>query len=707
MELEGSGLAENRSAEIFAERVAPIRQTVGEESWHEPWLFQHQSLTRALESARRVDQETLANTLNYIHFRERSILVHLRHPRYEESILVRVYPEKACLGTELTCCWSDENLSDLDLESCQFLHLIIDDGLSMILVPGLLQEMNGEGLTIQLPDTSYAVGKRGAMRYDCREVKAGLTQAGFQAEGELLDFSSAGFRIRVRPESSSSFHWFNSDELVTINLRPNQQILFDGQCRCIRERRELFSREIVLTPVEHKINRFREKPFRNHRQRLVPSPTVIFDHPLFKRRVQLEVNDISTLGFSVCEKAGEGVLMKGMIIPDLTITYAGALRMRCTAKVVYCLEEKEKGIRNGLTVLDMDIDTYSRWTHILTNAMDPHTYISNEVDMDSLWEFFFDTGFIYPMKYRLIQSQKENLKETYRKLYQENPEIARHFTYQKNGKIYGHISMVRAYERTWMIQHHAARAMDNKRPAFMVLKQIIHYMNDIYRLPSAKTEYVMCYFRPENRFPDRVFGDFARELKNPRGCSMDLFSYLPYTTLSLGTPLPEDWSLQEFSSPNLWELKRFYNHRSGGLLLDVLRLEHKISSDEDLEQLYDKLGLKRRWKAYSLTHAGNLNALLIVNQSDLGLNLSELLNGIKILVTNPEDLPWEVLSIAIGQLVPLYNMDKVPVLIYPLEYVEAKGIPYEKQYHLWIYDARFVGQFREYLKKKFKISYWE
>lgn len=242
----------------------------------------------------------------------------------------------------------------------------------------------------------------------------------------------------------------------------------------------------------------------------------------------------------------------------------------------------------------------------------------------------------------------------------------------------------------------------------MVLKQIMYYLNNMYRLPSSKTDYVMCYFRPESKFPNAIFGGFARELNNPRACSMDLFSYLLYPSLSFKTQLPEGWVLQECSTPYLWELSRFYNHHSGGLLLDVLRRGHKISSDESLENLFERLGFLRRWKAYSLTQGENLNAVLIVNQSDLGLNLSELLNGIKILVTNPEALPWDILSTAIGQLTPLYNMDKVPILIYPVEeYVLSKHIPYEKQYQAWIYDARFVGQFMEYLDRRFKITYWQ
>jgi hypothetical protein len=520
----------SRSVEILSENGVTIKHPPREDSRLRPWLFQDQNLVQALKIAKTVAKEALTNKLNYINFIDRSILVHLRHPKYEKSILVRAFPEP-CLGRKITCRLSDENLSGLDFVNYEFLHLVIDDGQFMILVPAELQEIDKDRFTIQLADTSYAVGQRKMKRHICRDVNAELTQSGFQASGQLLDFSPVGFRIRVRPEPSCSFHWFNPDEAVTIHLSRNRRILFSGPCRCVREQGGVRDREIVLVPVVEKINRFKKKPIRNIRQQLVPSPTVTFDHPLFEKGIQLEVFDISTSGFSVYEKPEEGVLMPGMIIPDLTINYAGVMRMKCSAQVIHRHNEEEKGIRSGFAILDMDIDTYGRLTHILTSARDPHANISNDVDLDALWEFFFEANFLYPMKYRLIQPYRESFKETYRKLYRENPEIAGHFTYQKNGRIFGHISMVRAYEKAWMIHHHAARNMDNRRAGFIVLKQIMHHLNDMCRLPSAKMDYVMSYFRPENKFPNTVFGGFAKDTKDPQGCSMDLFSYLPYTGL--------------------------------------------------------------------------------------------------------------------------------------------------------------------------------
>ena len=187
---------------------------------------------------------------------------------------------------------------------------------------------------------------------------------------------------------------------------------------------------------------------------------------------------------------------------------------------------------------------------------------------------------------------------------------------------------------------------------------------------------------------------------------MDLFCYHSYPGRSNTTNLPERWSLNECSAMDLWELNLFYRNCSGGLFMDALGLNQKSRSERSFEEVYGRLGFLRKWRAYSLKYGEELEAVLIVNQSDFGFNLSELLNGIKILLINPEHLSWGILSTAIGQLLREYGMEEVSIMFFPSDYVEAKGIPYEKQYQLWIYDARFSDQFVQYMKKKFRIKDW-
>lgn len=696
-------MKENRSLQRI-HTARPVNFTRGSEFPPLPRLFRHRELTDRLKNSELIDEKEVINIFNYLNFAGKNIFIHLGLPGDKDSILLTAHPNP-CFGRELCLSWTEEGLPGPELMRYRFLNLLIDDGKAMIVVPAKLLELNRENVTVQLPGVSHVLGQRQVRRYPCRDVDAELSQRGFWVKGSLVDFSPIAFRVRVGPTAHLSNYWLNSEESVNVQLKRHGRILFAGPCRYIRQGAELQAREMVLLPAHLEMRRFRKREIRNPRQELVPPPYLSFDHPLCNKRVQLEVSNISTSGFSVREGADEGYLMQGMIIPELTINFAGALKIPCAAQVVYRSGDREAGFRYGLSILDMDIGSYSRLAHLLANALDRHAFISSDVDLGALWEFLFSTGFIYPKKYGLIHSHPEKFKETYRRLYEDSPEIAQHFTFQRNGKIYGHISMVMAYERAWLIQHHAARAMDQRRAGFGVLKQIMSYLNDMHRLPSMKIDYVMSYFRPENKFPDRVFGGFSRSLKRSKVCSIDLFSYLPYTGLSLGNKLPGGWTMSSCTATDLWGLNRFYNNHSGGLLLDALGLGQKKHSARSLEEIYSREGFYRRVETYSLTCQDELYAVLIVNKSDVGLNLSEVLNCIKILVTNPEGLPWNILSSAIGQLTGGYNMERIPVLIYPLDYVKANRVPYEKVYHVWILDVSHGDEYMKYMKRKFRLRF--
>jgi len=121
--------------------------------------------------------------------------------------------------------------------------------------------------------------------------------------------------------------------------------------------------------------------------------------------------------------------------------------------------------------------------------------------------------------------------------------------------------------------------------------------------------------------------------------------------------------------------------------------------------LYRRLGFIRRWKFYSLKDNEQLKAVLIVNQSDLGLNLSELLNGVKILVLDTAGLPWDILNSALSQLTVVFKIDKIPLLVYPATYLDFQGVYWEKQYLLWSMDAQYGKEYVEYMQNKMKLKF--
>jgi hypothetical protein len=94
-----------------------------------------------------------------------------------------------------------------------------------------------------------------------------------------------------------------------------------------------------------------------------------------------------------------------------------------------------------------------------------------------------------------------------------------------------------------------------------------------------------------------------------------------------------------------------------------------------------------------------------VNQSDFGVNLSELLNSITVMAIEQDLLDWETLLSAVSQLAVVYGVDKVPLLIYPENYMASKGLACEKRYNLWIVDMHYSNLFLEFVQKKFRMKY--
>jgi hypothetical protein len=387
----------------------------------------------------------------------------------------------------------------------------------------------------------------------------------------------------------------------------------------------------------------------------------------------------------------------------VTLRHAGSTVAHGPAQVVYRTTDENRVTRCGIAIMDMDLDGYGRINQLVENALDPCSQISENIDPDALWEFFFSAGFIYPKKYHLISPSKQLFRVNFRKILQNTSDVFQHFTYEKNGRIYGYHSIVWAYHRSWLIHHHAGRSMGNRMGGLMVLKQTMHFLNDMHRFSSSNMQYAMTFYRPENRFPNLVFGRFANRIKDKKACSTDMFSYLSFGNRLSDIRLPQHWHLASFSNADGVALRKFYDKHSGGLLLDAISFDSSQDTSDGLESLYSRYGFCRRMNVHALRKGEDTMAVLVEEHSDRGLNFSELLNCIKVIVVRPEALPWKILSKVVCQLAQKYEMEKVPVMIYPSHFLEEQGIPSEKTYQLWILSVDAGDQFMEYMHQRLRI----
>jgi len=668
-------------------------------------LFDHTDLNIQLEQSRKVSKKYLVNILNYINFQDGTILINFKHLKYGNIISLPAKPQP-CLGDTLDCLWVQKSGLAPKLSSYKFLNFLLADGQKLILVTPDVKRISEEGINFNLPEICYEVGSRKVRRHLCNGIQVKLIQNSVIFNGSLLDFSTVSFSVEVSAAPPQTFQWINPEFTVHVIFKNKQDILYSGECKIVRQTLDQKIRTFVLEPLNDKICRFKPKEFRSSRHKLLPSPNIIFRHPLTGKMITLQVDDLSGSGFSVEEYYENSVLLPGLIIPELYIEIANNFKICCKAQIVYRNVNKtyvdETYAKCGIAILDMDIQDQVKLSSLLHQVANRKSYVCNIVDLDALWKFFFEVGFVYPEKYVFIHTNKEKFKETYEKLYIQSPTIARHFIYQDKSIIEGHMSMVRFYENTWLIHHHAASRSDYTRAGLVVLDQIGRYVNDFYSLYSTHMNFVICYFRPDNKFPNRVFGGFTRDLNNQKGSSLDSFAYFHFPRTFEHQDLSGSWTLTKTQPEDLLELESFYEYASGGLMLNALDLEPDMIDSDELNKEYQRLGFKRERHLFSLKKDGLLKAIIMVTLSDLGLNLSNLTNCIHVFVLDSDDLPLNIFYSHLSQLSHYYEQNEIPVLIYPVSYAETQSMPYEKIYNLWVLNIPQAGdQYLKYVENLF------
>lgn len=655
------------------------------------------------DSGRKLTRKQLINRLNAVNFHDATIPITLMHSRFGNNLVLFARPEP-CAGETLHCIWAepDKVPSRLDDYSCS--NFLINDGKSSYAVKTRLLTADQQGITVSLPAISRQTAARSVKRYEGFQVQVQVLQNGCMFFGIMVDFSTRSMRVEICLTDGQSGHWINQEQAVELVLFRKEEVVFSGRCRIIRKQPGGAHKiTLVIVPIMPEASRYPNREFRSSRQQLVPAPAVSFQHPLTGRLTNLLTRDISGTGFAVEEPTGESLLVTGLIIPQLQLQFTSHFSITCRAQVVYLNADSndvpEKN-RYGIAFLDMPADDHLQLLSLVHRADNEQAHISFSVDIDRLMEFFFSVGFFYPEKYAAIAKDKELLKRTYIKLYNDCPTIARHYVHQDNSTIYAHMAAIRFYQNSWMIHHHAANGEHSSRAGLDVMNQMTRWINDSRNIPSIHLDYFFCYFRDNNRFPMRVFGGICDGIDDRSTCSMDSFAYYhhqPDQSADWDLTLP--WSLQRSTGEDLQELGFYYEACSGGLLIESQDLLPESDGDLELNQEYVSHGFSRERHMFSLKSNGNLKAVFIVNKADFGLNLSELTSAIQVFIPDHEELPREMLDLILSLLCLKFKRSRAPILLFPQEAAAAYAIEIEKTYLLWIYDSMQMDAFYQEMKK--------
>lgn len=659
-----------------------------------------------LESSewKEIRRDRLINTLNRINFQDGEVVLNFRHTKYNAQLSIAVCPQP-CSDKRLVCDWLDSLVPEKKLKSYVFDHFYFSDGFKKILVHAELTDISSQWVKLDLPETCYEIKSRKIRRHKCWNVSAQLSQEGVVIEGELKSYSAVSFSVKVPLKYRNAIQGIDQGSSLSIILKNDTDFVYSGSCEIFRSSREPGGFIFVLRPIKSQIQRFKAKKHRSIRQKLVPMPSIIFKHPLIDKKINLKASDISGSGFSVEEDLANSTLIPGLIIPELNIELMNKGELTCMAQIVYRTADDTGKTRCGFAFLDMGLRDQVSLSSLLHQAKNKNSYVSTKIDVDELWSFFFDTDFIYPEKYTHISQNKNEFKELYKRLYESNLDFAINFIYKDKGSIFAHMSMFRFYERTWLINHHAARSSKNSKAGLVVLEQISRYINESYQFRSTYMDCVACYFRPENKFPNLVFGGVTKSATDTKKCSIDQFAYMQINKKYLQGRLAKHWSLAEASIEDIKALEFFYENESGGLTLQAMDLGPETFQNNQLNDLYFEHGFKRDRIIFSLKFKDELIAVFVVNISNIGMNLSDLTSCIHTFILEQNHLPNDVLYSALTEICAIYEHDNIPILIYPSSYSDNNAISINKIYNFWVLDVHNIGDiYFNHLDKLLRFS---
>ncbi|WP_321990762.1 PilZ domain-containing protein [Marispirochaeta aestuarii] len=648
-----------------------------------------------------LNRKFLINKLNHLNFSAIPVELLFCSSEFAHTRSVMAHPQP-CSSERCDFVWAEKAGPEGAVPSGYQLDSIrinLEDQQLIVIEPEDYQ-MGPEGLTFILPKQARIFEVDPEISETAKDITCTVSQSGIAASGELVSFSESALMVRLR--DSAGIRWIEGDYPVHVTLSNSEEPVYSEICRVDSAFSSRSDRCFSLGIGATSVRRYRSRQFRSSRKSLEMSPRVSFRHPLSGRTIERRIGDLSGSGFSFLDEKGTCRLPAGLIIPRVELFFPDYADLKVKAQVIHHTPDSTEGsVRYGLCILDIDPQDHLVLLSLVHQSFDIYASLCKKVDLERLWRFFFESGFIYPEKYTLLQRQKEEIRASFEKLYTQRNNVARHFIYQKDDDILGHLSMVRFYERTWLLHHHASAGMRGRNAGISVLHQVGSYVNDSCRFGRMNLDYMMCYFRRENHFPNRIFGGLVDYAKDRKICSDDEVAYCSLRSES--TDLREDplWSLEEANEDDYIRLNCFYEEVSGGLLLNAMHLPPFADleiSNREVREAYRELGILRDIQVRALKHNGRLTAIFIVNRSDTGINLSELTNSTTLFLLKPELISKEILSRAFTNLCREGVNSLSPVLVFPRESADKVGVEYEKIYVAWVMDTMIGDKYFEHIQ---------
>lgn len=369
------------------------------------------------------------------------------------------------------------------------------------------------------------------------------------------------------------------------------------------------------------------------------SAQVAANHPLFvSSRIVGQVIDISTSGASFFLEGVPQPIVPGLLIRNMQIHLPNAQVITSDFKVTSLQSssaDTSTCYRIGGQFTGLSIVFMKQLSEFLEKVKAPNIVDATIDDYEELWEFFFETGFIYSSKRKQIQKYSKSMFETYRKLLHGGDSILRKILFKENGVIKGHISSIKFFDNSWIVQHlNASGANDTASAARSVIEAMTEFWSDAKANDALKNFYILFSYRPDNLYPATLFGGVKKLINSPNICDSENLRFCLLKDADSREGKQLEYSSIETYEATLEDSRNFENlliSQSRFAMMRIENLRGKSVTEMEVSKLYEDCGLYRKRRLFvGKDRKSGAVIYALCNYSSPGLNLSELTNSFRV-----------------------------------------------------------------------------
>jgi hypothetical protein len=437
------------------------------------------------------------------------------------------------------------------------------------------------------------------------------------------------------------------------------------------------------------------------------SAFILSKHPFFPaHEIRAQIADISPSGLSILIDHLRFPLMEGMILdkvkvqlPFHNVSETSLLITRCQK-----LENENKfQYRLGTQFIDLSPQLHKSISQVVQNKTSPSLIDANSDDYEQLWEFFFETGFVYGDKRKQLQEYATKLFKTYSRILESNSPIVKKILFKENGTIKGHVSGIKFFDNAWLIQHLNALKANSTQSA---AQAVIHCMADFFLETKVnnliETSFITCYFRPDNLYPAIVFGE-TRNLANDRTicdiADLNFCTVAEVPQIQAVKSQQLEVNVAPASEHDLLDLETLLIEQGKWQLVKLEGLEASRITQLKVSPEFEKIGLYRyRQVLVARSTSSSAIAYAVCNFASPGINLSELTNSFRIFYSRPTDPGNQILADRVSETaLSIYAETemKYPVYLGPTNEPIPSQFEFKKIYSYWYFDTDHMRLFKD------------